>query len=106
MKNKTTLLFALSGMDNIDKGSVFFNGRNLSSLGENERADLRRTKMGFVFQQPAMLKTLNILDNIILPSTYNEQKNIAGEMQLLKFQKTNLDIRIKKVTEKMQEAGI
>jgi putative ABC transport system ATP-binding protein len=65
---KTTLIFALSGMDNIDSGKVIFDDQDISTLSENEMADLRRTKMGFVFQQPTMLKNLNILDNIVLPS--------------------------------------
>lgn len=74
---KSTLLFALSGMDCIDSGKVAFNGRVLSSLREDELADIRRTKMGFVFQQPTLLKDLNILDNIILPSMRDNRKNAA-----------------------------
>ena len=76
---KSTLLFALSGMDSVDKGKVAFDGRDLSTLSENELADLRRAKMGFVFQQPTLLKNLNILDNIILPSMRDHRKN-AGQI--------------------------
>jgi putative ABC transport system ATP-binding protein len=65
---KSTLLFALSGIDNITSGSVRFKDTELSALGEKELADVRRAKMGFVFQQPTMLKNLNLLDNIILPA--------------------------------------
>lgn len=65
---KSTLLFALSGTDEVDGGRVDFDGKDLAKLGESELAELRRTQMGFVFQQPTMLKNLNILDNIILPS--------------------------------------
>lgn len=72
---KSTLLYALSGMDNADGGKVTFDGAELSALKENELADLRRTKMGFVFQQPTLLKNLNILDNILLPSMRNGSKN-------------------------------
>jgi putative ABC transport system ATP-binding protein len=72
---KSTLMFALSGMDKIDSGTLNFDGRDLSSLKDNELADLRRTDMGFVFQQPTLLKNLNILDNIILPSMRNGSKN-------------------------------
>lgn len=72
---KSTLMFALSGMDNVDSGTVTFDGLNLAALKDNELADLRRTKMGFVFQQPTLLKNLNILDNIILPSMRNGGKN-------------------------------
>jgi len=72
---KSTLLYALSGMDNVDGGKVTFDGADLSALKENELADLRRTKMGFVFQQPTLLKNLNILDNILLPSMRDGRKN-------------------------------
>ena len=74
---KSTLMFALSGMDGVDSGKVVFDGRDLSAASENELSDIRRTKMGFVFQQPTMLKNLNILDNIILPSMRDNRKNAA-----------------------------
>lgn len=68
---KSTLLFALSGMDDITSGSVKFDEIELSGLNDKQLADIRRTKMGFVFQQPTMLKNLNLLDNIILPVAQN-----------------------------------
>ncbi|MBG9452963.1 ABC transporter ATP-binding protein [Lysinibacillus sphaericus] len=74
---KSTLMFALSGMDSVDGGRVTFDGSDISSVGEAELSDLRRTKMGFVFQQPTMLKNLNILDNIILPSIRDNRKNVT-----------------------------
>jgi putative ABC transport system ATP-binding protein len=74
---KSTLMFALSGMDDVDSGKVVFDSRDLSAIGENELSEIRRTKMGFVFQQPTMLKNLNILDNIILPSIHGNRKNAA-----------------------------
>lgn len=89
---KSTLMFALSGMDRIDKGNIIFDGDNLSTLKENELSDLRRSKMGFVFQQPTMLKNLNIYDNIILPSMRDNNKNILS-----------ISIRAKKL---MQRVGI
>lgn len=72
---KSTLMFALSGTDVVNGGTVVFDDRNLSAVGENELSDIRRTKMGFVFQQATMLKNLNILDNIILPSMRGNSKN-------------------------------
>jgi len=74
---KSTLMFALSGMDSVDGGRAIFDGSDISSVGEVELSDLRRTKMGFVFQQPTMVKILNILDNIILPSMRDNRKNVA-----------------------------
>ena len=74
---KSTLMFALSGMDGFDGGKVAFDGTDLAALKENELADMRRSKMGFVFQQPTFLKNLNILDNIILPSMRDNKKNVV-----------------------------
>jgi putative ABC transport system ATP-binding protein len=74
---KSTLLFAISGIDGVDGGKIVFDGKDLSAVGENELSDIRRTKMGFIFQQPTMLKNLNILDNIILPSMRGNGKNTA-----------------------------
>lgn len=72
---KSTLLFTLSGMDKITSGSVRFGDTELSRLRENDLADIRRTKMGFVFQQPTMLKNLNLLDNIILPAVHEGKRD-------------------------------
>lgn len=77
---KSTLLFALSGTDDISEGSVRFNGVELSELKENELADIRRRKMGFVFQQPTMLKNLNILDNIILPAAMQDGRKKTADV--------------------------
>ncbi|MEK3783159.1 ABC transporter ATP-binding protein [Paenibacillus sp. FSL R5-0810] len=74
---KSTLMFALSGTDGINGGKVVVDGQDLSELGEKELSDVRRTKMGFVFQQPTMLKNLNILDNILLPAMRDNRKNSA-----------------------------
>lgn len=71
---KTTLMFILSGMDTMDDGEVLFEGRKLAKLSERELADLRRRKMGFVFQQPTFLKNLNLLDNIVLPAQRDNRK--------------------------------
>ena len=74
---KSTLMYALSGMDAVDSGNVAFDGRELSTLSENELADIRRRNMGFVFQQPTLLKNLSILDNIILPSMRDQRDEAA-----------------------------
>lgn len=73
---KSILMFAMSGMDEIDSGKVLFNGIDLAGFREEELADIRRTKMGFVFQQPTLLKNLNILDNIMLPSMPGRRKKV------------------------------
>jgi putative ABC transport system ATP-binding protein len=110
---KSTLMFALSGMDDVNFGKVSFEGRDLLSLKNNELADMRRTKMGFVFQQPTFLQNLNILDNIILPSMRDNKKDrpkiIEKARKLMKeVGISNLDNRgIKEVSGgQLQRAGI
>ena len=89
---KSTLLYSISGMDEITGGSVWFDGENLSAMGEEERAQMRLKKMGFVFQNAQMLKTLTIFDNIILPGL------VAGEEEA--------DIIRKRAVDLMEQMGI
>ena len=110
---KSTLLFALSGTDSITSGSVCFDGMELSGLSENTLADIRRTKMGFVFQQPTMLKNLNLLDNIILPVLQENRKNTGEITQKAKslMKKTGIaGLEERGITEvsggQLQRAGI
>ncbi|WP_432558390.1 ABC transporter ATP-binding protein [Granulicoccus sp. GXG6511] len=64
---KSTLLYCLSGIDPPTSGRVHLLGHDLTTLNQKQLADLRLTRMGFVFQQPRLLGTLNLLDNIVLP---------------------------------------
>lgn len=73
---KSTLMYVLSGMDVPEGGNVTFDGDDLAVIKEKDLAEIRRTKMGFIFQQPSLLKNLNIGDNIILTSVRSNRKNI------------------------------
>ena len=73
---KSTLMYVLSGMDVPEGGNVTFDGDDLALIKEKDLAEIRRTKMGFIFQQPSLLKNLNIGDNIILTSVRSNRKNM------------------------------
>lgn len=75
---KSTLLYALSGMDAVDGGSVRFRGEELSGMKEARLADARRRSMGFVFQQPTLLKVLNVADNVALPALREKAASSAA----------------------------
>ena len=75
---KSTLLYALSGMDAVDGGSVSFQGEELSGMKEARLADARRRSMGFVFQQPTLLKVLNVADNVALPALREKSASAAA----------------------------
>ena len=61
---KTTLLQLLGALDRPDEGTLFFEGRDLSSLGDGELAKLRLRAFGFVFQQFNLIPTLSALENV------------------------------------------
>jgi putative ABC transport system ATP-binding protein len=61
---KTTLLQLLGALDRPSGGQVFFGGRDLAKLGDNELAGLRLRSFGFVFQQFNLIPTLNALENV------------------------------------------
>ena len=71
---KSTLLYNVSGMDQADEGEVLFGGTEIVRLSEDEKARLRLTKMGFVFQQMNVLANLNIIDNVVLPAVHAKKK--------------------------------
>ncbi len=110
---KSTLLYALSGMDGVDSGSVLFDGVDLARLGDNELADIRRRQMGFVFQQPTLLRNLNVLDNIVLPSMRDGRKNarqLSAKARAL-MQRTDIeDLAARDITQasggQLQRVGI
>jgi putative ABC transport system ATP-binding protein len=65
---KSTLLHCLSGLDTLDSGTVHIGPTDLSTLGERELTELRRTEVGFVFQGFNLLPTLSARENIELPA--------------------------------------
>ena len=64
---KTTLINCLSGLDDIDSGTVKIAGRNLGDLTDNQRSDFRASQMGFVFQTYNLLPMLSGIENVELP---------------------------------------
>ena len=76
---KSTLLYSVSGMDKATSGTVIFDGKEITALGEKEMADVRLDEMGFIFQQMYMMKNLTILDNILLPAMQSKKENITKE---------------------------
>lgn len=64
---KSTLLNMLGCLDKPTSGAVFIDDVNSASLSENELAEIRREKIGFIFQQFNLIHSLNALENVSLP---------------------------------------
>ena len=64
---KTTLLNLMAGLDKPDAGSVMFEERDLAELNEAQLIEIRRHKIGFVFQSFGLLPLLSALENVELP---------------------------------------
>ena len=64
---KTTLLQLIGCLDQPTSGRVFINGKDISQLNRNQRADMRRGTIGFIFQFFALIPTLSAYENVELP---------------------------------------
>ena len=61
---KTTLMNILGALDNPTAGSITFDGAPLTAVRENKRDQIRRTKMGFVFQSVALVSMMTAFENV------------------------------------------
>ena len=64
---KTTLLNLMAGLDKATSGSVLLEGKDLADMGEKELTEIRRHKIGFVFQSFGLLPLLSAFENVELP---------------------------------------
>jgi len=67
---KSTLMHILGCLDIPTSGNYFFEGENIAKLTENELAEIRRDKIGFVFQSFNLLPRTTVLRNVALPLIY------------------------------------
>ena len=72
---KSTLLGLMAGLDTASSGEIILDGIKLHLLSEEERAILRKDKVGFVFQSFELLPSLTALENVMLPAELKSEKN-------------------------------
>ena len=70
---KSSLLSILGLLDTVSSGKYFIEGKDVSNLTINERADIRNQKIGFIFQAFNLIDELSVYDNIALPLHYSQQ---------------------------------
>lgn len=64
---KSTLLHLLGGLDAPTTGEVFLEGQSLTKCKERQLAEIRRDRIGFVFQKFHLIQELNVRENIMMP---------------------------------------
>jgi putative ABC transport system ATP-binding protein len=81
---KSTLMHILGALDTPTSGEYYFEGQEISEYSDDELADMRRLRIGFVFQQFNLLPRATVLRNVVLPLVYagisrSERDERAGE---------------------------
>ena len=71
---KSTLMHILGLLDRPTKGELFFGGKNVNSLTDDELALLRNEEIGFVFQSFNLLPRTSVFKNVKLPLTYSQKE--------------------------------
>lgn len=80
---KSTLLGLLAGLDEVSAGEIFLDGKGLHQMDEEQRAQLRGEKVGFIFQSFMLVQSLTALENIMLPAEIrglDNPKKLAEEL--------------------------
>jgi putative ABC transport system ATP-binding protein len=76
---KTTLLNLIGGLDTPTRGKIFLEGQNISMLTDNELADIRRERIGFVFQFYNLLPQMTALENVMVPLHFSGKLSRRGK---------------------------
>lgn len=88
---KSTLMHILGFLDKSTEGKYIFDGRDVSTLSDDELAEMRGSKVGFVFQAFNLLPRTTVLDNVILPLIYTKMLPVE---------------RIRRATEAIKSVGL
>jgi putative ABC transport system ATP-binding protein len=92
---KSTLLHLLGGLDRPTEGSVMIDGSSLSTLSDDALTQLRRRRIGFVFQFFNLIPILNAVDNAALPLILDGQKSAMAKQKATEWlQKVGLGARL------------
>ena len=77
---KSTLLHLSGGLDKPDAGRILLDDRDLSTLSAGDRAQLRRRRIGFVFQFFHLIPTLTVAENVELPLVLDGARKTNGRV--------------------------
>jgi putative ABC transport system ATP-binding protein len=82
---KTTLLQLIGCLDQPTSGQVVINGKETTGLSRNQRADLRKGTIGFVFQFFALIPTLTAYENVEMPLLLNGKNSAERKKRVMEL---------------------
>ncbi|MFA6999584.1 MAG: ABC transporter ATP-binding protein [Candidatus Paceibacterota bacterium] len=85
---KSTLMHILGALDNPTGGTYLLDGKDVSTLSDDQLADIRKDKIGFVFQSFNLLPRTTVLRNVVLPLIY---EGVEGKERIERAKKALLD---------------
>ncbi len=72
---KTTLMSLLGGLTRPDSGEVIIDGQNIWQMDDDHLSEFRNEKMSFIYQFSSLISTLNVLENVLLPTAFSKNKD-------------------------------
>ncbi|MBP1903411.1 putative ABC transport system ATP-binding protein [Paenibacillus turicensis] len=84
---KSTLLYMLSGLDSVTVGEVHFKGQRIDSYTEQQLADFRTTRIGYIYQSINLVPDLTLFENIALPGYIAGQSKNEVKRSVLSLMK-------------------
>ena len=72
---KTSLLMLMSGLEQPSSGSIFFQNQDFSKINEEKKTEIRKKKIGLVFQQFYLIPNYTALENVMFPMQINKIGN-------------------------------
>ena len=72
---KSTLLNMIGSLDYPSRGKIFLDNKNIAEFSESDLAQLRGSKIGFVFQSFNLISSMTALENVMLPMTFQNKNN-------------------------------
>lgn len=94
---KSTLLHQLACLDKPEKGKIYIHGQEVVGMPENKRINIRLTKLGYIFQEYALIGELTALENVILPAMMNEPGRLAKKRAKELLEKVGLKGKINRL---------
>lgn len=80
---KSTMLGLIAGLDNPTTGDILLDGQNITKMGEDDLAEFRGAKLGFIFQSFHLIPSLTAYENILVPMEIMGINNAAKRAQSL-----------------------